>query len=79
MVHTLEFPEQEFKLRDGAGVCEPVEGKRAGDIVSIDAAGRLELKRGPGLATTPLPPAVIAEGPVRRRRSVRRSRGSPNR
>jgi uncharacterized protein len=64
LVHTLAFPEQEFKLREGAKVREPVEGKSAGEIVSIDLAGRLELKRGPSLADVALPAAVVAEGPV---------------
>lgn len=64
LIHTLDFLEQEFKLRDGARVCETVEGKGAGDIVSIDLAGRLELKRGPGLVKVAIPAAIMAEGPV---------------
>jgi predicted RecB family nuclease len=64
IIHTLQFPDQEFKLRDGTKVREPAEGKPAGDIVSIDLAGRLELKRGPSLADVAIPKAVVADGPV---------------
>ena len=65
LIHTLAFPDQEFKVKDGAKVCEPVEGKGAGEIVEIDARGTLLLRRGPSMAAVPLPAAVIAEGPVR--------------
>ena len=65
LVHTLAFPEQEFKLREGATVCDPVEGKPAGEIVSIDLDGRLELRRGPSFADVPIPAALVAEGPMR--------------
>jgi predicted RecB family nuclease len=64
LIHTLEFPEQEFKLRDGARVCEPMEGNVAGEIGSIDLAGWLELKRGPGMANVAVPAALMADGPV---------------
>ena len=63
-LHTLTFPEQEFKLREGSPVREPTEGRAAGEIVSIDSRGTLVLKRGPALATVPLPAALVAEGPV---------------
>jgi predicted RecB family nuclease len=63
-VHTLAFPEQEFKLKEGVAVCEPVEGKKTGDILSIDAAGTLTLKRGPSLASVSIPSALIADGPL---------------
>jgi uncharacterized protein len=62
-LHTLDFPEQEFKLKEG-GACEPVEGKKAGEILSIDSAGQLILKRGPSLKDVPLPQALVADGPV---------------
>ena len=64
LIHALTFPDQEFKLREGAEVREPVDGKAAGEIVSIDLAGSLTLRRGPGLAAVPLPEAVVAGGPV---------------
>lgn len=64
LVHMLDFQDQEFKLREMAKVRDTVEGKPAGEIVSLDLRGRLELKRGPSLANSPLPAAVMAEGPV---------------
>ncbi|MEQ1756938.1 MAG: TM0106 family RecB-like putative nuclease [Vicinamibacterales bacterium] len=64
LIHTLSFPDQEFKLREGADVKDPVEGKGAGDIVALDLSGTLALRRGPGLASVPLPTAVVAGGPV---------------
>jgi predicted RecB family nuclease len=64
MVHTLAFADQEFKLRDGAKVREPIEGKAAGEIMSIDLRGTLRLRRGPSLADVPIPNALVAEGPV---------------
>jgi uncharacterized protein len=64
LVYTLQFPEQEFKLREGTKVCDSVEGKPAGDIVSIDPDGRLDLLRGPSLADVPIPAALVAGGPV---------------
>jgi uncharacterized protein len=64
LVHALEFPAQEFKLRAGAKVRDPFEGELAGEIVALDGRGRLDLRRGPSLAGESIPPAVIAEGPV---------------
>ena len=64
LIHTLQFPDQEFKLREGMEVCDRVEGKKAGDLTAVDVRGRLELRRGPGLAAAPLPDALIAGGPV---------------
>jgi hypothetical protein len=64
MIHTLEFPEQEFKLGEGA-VEDPFRMKPAGSIEWIDAAnGRLGLKRGPSLAQEPLPSAICAGKPL---------------
>jgi uncharacterized protein len=64
LVHTLEFPDQEFKLKDGSRACEPIEGTVAGEIVSIDGTGRLLLRRGPSLADVDIPNALVADGPV---------------
>jgi uncharacterized protein len=64
-IHTLAFPDQEFKLKVGSKPREPVEGRPAGELLSIDPLGTLELKRGPSLTEVPLPPALVAEGPVR--------------
>jgi predicted RecB family nuclease len=64
MIHTLAFPEQEFKLGEGP-VEDPFRMKAAGSIEWIDAAnGRLGLKRGPSLAQDPLPSAVCAGKPL---------------
>jgi uncharacterized protein len=63
-VHTLEFPEQELKLKDGSTVCDPVEGKKAGDLVAVDLAGSLQLRRGPSFTGQPVPSAIVADGPV---------------
>jgi uncharacterized protein len=63
LVHTLRFPPQEHKLAPGLAH-DPATGKNAGEILEIDdARGILRLKRGPKLAATPLPKALIAEGP----------------
>lgn len=64
LVHSLAFPEQEFKLREGVKVREPIEGRPAGDLAWIRPDGTLGLKRGPTLFEVPLPKAVVAPGPV---------------
>ena len=75
LVHTLAFPDQEYKLKPGSDVRDAVDGNPVGDILDIDPAGRLLLKRGPKLADTPLPDALVANGPVpttAQRQSLRR-------
>ena len=65
LIHTLQFPPQEFKLKPDSNVDGPLNVGAAGTIEWIDeAAGRLGLRRGPRLANEPLPTAVIAGGPV---------------
>ena len=64
LIHTIDFLDQEFKLREGADLREPVEGEPAGILVSIDPRGNLELRRGPGLKNTPIPDALVARGPM---------------
>jgi uncharacterized protein len=65
LVHTLRFPPQEHKLGPGPAH-DPATARNAGEILDIDdAAGILRLKRGPKLASAPLPKALIAEGPYR--------------
>src|SRR5262249_46456932 len=65
LVHTLEFPPQEFKLKVDTQVEGPLGTGRAGTIEWIDASrGRLGLRRGKGRSDDPLPSAVIAGGPV---------------
>jgi uncharacterized protein len=67
LIHTLDFPEQEFKFREGATPCEPVEGRKAGEIVSLDPRGSLRLRRGASQANVTLPEALVADGPVQTR------------
>lgn len=64
VVHTFSFPPQEHKLGTGA-VDDPATKRPAGELVEVDdRSGLLRLKRGPSLATVPLPIAVVAGGPV---------------
>jgi len=66
--HHLRFPAQELKLGVGSEVMDPATGQSAGTIESMDVAGgTLVLKRGPRLAGTPLPLALIPGGPYRTR------------
>ena len=64
LVHVLEFPDQEFKVRSGK-VMDTVEGREAGTIVDIFPNGQLTLRRGRALFEVPLPNAVMSDGPVR--------------
>jgi uncharacterized protein len=64
LVHVLDFPDQEFKVRSGK-VMDTVEGKEAGTIVDISPNGQLALRRGRAFFETPLPNAVMSDGPVR--------------
>lgn len=65
LIHTLEFPPQEFKLKADTAVDGPLTVGAAGTIEWIDAAsGRLGLRRGPTLKNEPLPDALIAGGPI---------------
>jgi predicted RecB family nuclease len=71
LVHALTFPLQDHKLRPGLAVLDPATGRNAGEIVEIDdtsgAVGILRLLRGPSLAASPLPEAIVAGGPVETR------------
>jgi uncharacterized protein len=67
LVHTLQFPDQEFKLGadPGSQVDDPFRLASAGSIEWLDArAGRLGLKRGPSLRDVPLPSCVTAASPL---------------
>ena len=68
MIHTLIFPIQDHKLREGQTVHDPATGRPAGTIVQIDdttgAVGKLRLSRGLKADAKPLPEAVIAGGPL---------------
>jgi predicted RecB family nuclease len=64
LVHGFRFPVQQHKLDPGDGVHDPVERWYAGEITELDSvAGTLKLRRGPKLAETPLPTALIPGGP----------------
>jgi predicted RecB family nuclease len=63
LIHTLRFPPQDHKLAPGS-VYDPATGKSAGEILEIDeTTGTLKLRRGPKLAGTMLPAALIPGGP----------------
>jgi predicted RecB family nuclease len=61
----LRFPPQQHKLAPGDEPYDPATKERAGTIVALDdAAGLLVLRRGPKLASAPLPQALIPRGPI---------------
>ncbi|HEU4344858.1 MAG TPA: TM0106 family RecB-like putative nuclease, partial [Candidatus Binatia bacterium] len=63
LIYTLKFPPQDHKLAPGS-VHDPSTGKSAGEILEIDdTTGTLKLRRGPKLAGTVLPAALIPGGP----------------
>jgi uncharacterized protein len=65
LTYTLKFPPQDHKLAPGSGH-DPATGKSAGEIMEIDdTIGTLKLRRGPKLAGTALPEALIPGGPYR--------------
>jgi predicted RecB family nuclease len=62
--YRFRFPAQQHKLAPGDAPVDPATGKSAGTIEELDeAAGELVLRRGPGLASVPLPVALIPPGP----------------
>jgi predicted RecB family nuclease len=64
LVHTLSFPEQQFKLGPGEAVDPATKGTE--DIVEVDEGrGLLRLRRGPKFADEPLPHSLIPGGPWR--------------
>jgi uncharacterized protein len=65
LIYALKFPPQDHKLVPGS-VHDPATGKGAGEILEIDdTTGTLRLLRGPKLAGTALPEALIPVGPYR--------------
>ena len=59
-VWTFAFPEQDHKIDLETEVRDPRTGDSAGTVVGLDETRRrLELRRGPSLAGTPLPTALI--------------------
>lgn len=64
LVHTLGFPDQEFKLEAESRIIDPFSGRSPGSLERVDpAALRLELKRGKK-RTEPLPAAICAGAPL---------------
>jgi uncharacterized protein len=62
--HRFRFPAQQYKLAPGDAPIDPATGKGAGTIEALDdGAGVLVLRRGPGLASVPLPEALIPSRP----------------
>jgi uncharacterized protein len=65
MVHTFTFPPQDYRIDTGSDVSDPVTRKGAGSVVAMNAAESwIELKRGPTLAGTPLPTALVPSAVV---------------
>ncbi len=66
VVHRYAFDAaQEYKLGVGDTPCDPRTGKSCGTIVALDdAAGTLELKRGPTMADIDHPTSLIPRGPI---------------
>lgn len=63
-IHTLAFPPQQHKLKPGDDVTDPATKSSAGKVAALDDnAGTLQLRRGPSLAGTPLPRALIPGKP----------------
>ncbi len=62
--YRFSFPPQQHKLSPGDVPIDPATGKPAGTIQLVDeAAGVLVLRRGPSLASIPLPSALIPPKP----------------
>ena len=62
--HVFAFPPQEYKLADGDKPMDFGTRESAGTLVGMDhELRRLGLKRGPRLAATPLPTAIVAGKP----------------
>ena len=60
LVWTLAYPDQDHKIDPDSTVDDPATRKGAGDVVAVDEVNRrIELRRGPKLAGTALPTALI--------------------
>ncbi len=65
LVHTFSFPPQDHRIDMGSDVSDPVTREGAGAVVAVDETNRtIELKRGPKLAGTPLPTALVPNGVI---------------
>jgi predicted RecB family nuclease len=64
LVYPFTFPAQQHKLSPGDRVYDPATSFGAGSLETLDdERGTLTLRRGPTLAETPLPRALIPGGP----------------
>ena len=65
LVHTFSFPPQDHRIDVASDVSDPVTREGAGTVVGLDETRRtIELKRGPKLAGTPLPTALVPTGVI---------------
>lgn len=65
-VWAFGFPPQEHKFRPRADALDPATGRPAGQILVLDdERATLELKRGPSLASIPLPAGLIPGTPLK--------------
>jgi len=65
LVYTFSFPPQDHRIDVGSDVADPVTREGAGAVVALDEGNRLiELKRGPKLAGTALPTALVPNGVI---------------
>ena len=65
LVHTFSFPPQDHRIDVASDVSDPVTREGAGTVVGLDETKRtIELKRGPKLAGTPLPTALVPTGVI---------------
>jgi predicted RecB family nuclease len=64
--HRFTYPAQEHKLGLGQRPFDPATGRGAGEIVEFDRESRVvALKRGPSLASTPVPTALLPGEPYK--------------
>ena len=65
LVYTFSFPPQDHRIDVGSDVADPVTREGAGAVVALDEGKRLiEIKRGPKLAGTALPTALVPNGVI---------------
>jgi uncharacterized protein len=65
MVYTFSFPPQDHRIDGDSDIADPVTGEAAGTVVAVDQANRrIEIKRGPKLAGTALPTALVPKGVI---------------
>jgi len=65
LVYTFSFPPQDHRIDVGSDVSDPVTRETAGAVVALDETNRtVSLKRGPKLAGTALPTALVPNGVI---------------